>query len=163
MKRSDSEQRRQYIRDLYASGKETCNTIAAKLGLTRQWIAFVVKDIPKHYGANESKAQAAAKRLELEARRADTQKIKDEIIQLYEAGYTQEDIALKVGKSQTWISAVIREAGAVRPKQPKRHPLMDQIVALRSEGLTLEDIGERVHLNHKQVGELLRKKNGERA
>lgn len=99
-------QRDKKIRELYAQGK-TVTRLAEIYGLTRQRIAMIVKDLPKHFGMR-LKGNARVNALAL--RRQKKKERVDRILALYNAGQTQIEIAQQFGTAQTNISRIIRRA-----------------------------------------------------
>ncbi len=148
--------RNEEIRQRYTYG-ETIVELGKAFNLSRQRIAIIVADLPKHYGSIESKQKHET----ASERRQQKQAEKDKIVAMYVGGMTQEQIALRVGKSQSMISKILMAANAVRPKAHRAHAKMPQILELRAQGKTQQQIAEAVGLHQTHISALLRKNRGE--
>ena len=90
----------------------------------------------------------------------------DEIVQRYNNGETQEEIAKKVGYSYVHIGRILHEhnvqtrgSGRFTPQQ--RSLLYDKIVQMYNEGMTQEEIAERVGYSLGNVCIILQKRGAQ--
>lgn len=101
-------QRNEDIKDLYAQGL-TCNELADLYGLSKSYIAIVVKDLPKHFGAGQKRKIGTKDRTKwsIDSRKYKRQEKKEEIIAAYKAGQKQTAIARHFGVVQSYVSRLI--------------------------------------------------------
>jgi DNA-binding transcriptional regulator LsrR (DeoR family) len=95
------------IRELYAQGK-TLNQVGELYGLTRQRIATIVKDLPKHFGRGRRR-KTVTQASERNERKQQRQRRKEEIAAAYLAGDTQANVGRQFGIPQTSVSLIVAQ------------------------------------------------------
>lgn len=101
-------ERNEDIKALYMAGS-TCNQLADLYGITRQRIAIIVKDLPKHFGVGRKKKPDTKdrSRRSIGIRKTARQEKKEKIIAAYKAGQKQTAIARQFGVVQSYVSRLI--------------------------------------------------------
>lgn len=158
------------IGERHGISRERVRTILRKFGLTgkkrdsiyrKRVLYFHDKkqmtpdEIMQETGFNESQIRRYLKETSRRPHRR-TDRLKANVVALYENGYKQRDIAEQLSIAQSYVSNILISEGANKPKVDE-HSVLDMYD--RDEYRTLKDIGNAHDTSIHNVRRILRKRN----
>lgn len=150
-------ERNNAIRARYQAGA-TLYELADIYGITKQRVAAIVYDLPKHYGVPGNEDKKRAYRQGVNERKASRQVAYDQISEMYKSGLTQLQIAVKVGKTQTWVSTILAKAQPTRQTRYRGNTVVvrQRVHQLKQKGFTQNQIAAQVNISQSAVSMILR-------